>query len=71
MNLMINVDKWEYLMAPPSLQTGMNMVYATKQVLSGAEYQRKARYGDPGQSKARGTIARLFPKPLREAFVKN
>ena len=68
---MINIDKWGYLASVPALQTGENMVFGVKELLSGAEYQRKAKYGDKGQSKARGRLARLFPKPIRESFAKN
>ena len=71
MNLMVNVDKWRYMAGVPALQTGENMVFGMKELVSGDVYERDAKYGDKGQSKARGRLARLFPSVVRERFAKD
>ena len=71
MNLLVNVDKWRYMASMPAQQTGENMVFGMKELVSGDVYERDAKYGDKGQSKARGRLARLFPSVVRERFAKD
>ncbi len=47
------------------------MVFGMKELVSGDVYERDAKYGDKGQSKARGRLARLFPSVVRERFAKD
>ena len=68
MALLMNVDRIEYLMSVPSIDTGLNVLHGIKHVVSGAKYQRDTKYGKKGQSKAKGVIPRLFPKPVRRYF---
>jgi hypothetical protein len=70
MNLIVNIDKWKYMVSVPSLQTGENILWGFKELLSGDVYQRDTKYGEKGQSKARGRLARLFPTMLRERFAR-
>ena len=71
MNLMVNVDKWKYMASVPALQTGENMVFGLKELVSGDVYERDSKYGEARQSKARGRLARLFPSVIRERFARD
>ena len=71
MNLLVNVDKWRYMASMPALQTGENMVFGIKELVSGDVYERDAKYGEARQSKARGRLARLFPSVIRERFARD
>ena len=71
MNLMINVDKWKYMAGVPALSTANNLMFGTKELVTGAKYQRDTKYGPKGSSKARGRFAKLFPKIAREQFVRD
>jgi len=68
MNLMMNIDKWQYLMSVPALDTGLNVLNGLKYIISGSEYQRDTKYFKKGTSKAMGTLPKLFPKPIRKSF---
>ena len=70
MNLMLNIDKWQYMISMPAAQTGENLLFGMKDLVTRAEYQRDAKYGDKGDLKARGRLARLFPNIVRGAFAK-
>jgi hypothetical protein len=71
MNLMINVDKWKYMAGVPALSTANNLMFGTKELVTGAKYQRDTKYGPKGSSKARGRFAKLFPRIAREQFVRD
>ena len=71
MNLMMNIDRWQYLVSMPAAQTAENLVFGMKDLVTRAEYQRDAKYGDAKDLKARGRLARLFPNFVRGAFEKN
>ena len=68
MCLLMNVDRIEYLMGMPSIDTGLNILHGIKHVTTGAKYQRDSKYGKKGESKAKGVVPRLFPKPVRRYF---
>ena len=68
MNLMMNIDKWKYMMTVPALQTGENILSGLKYIITGAEYQRDTKYFKKGTSKAMGTIPKLLPKPVRSTL---
>ena len=70
MNLMLNIDKWQYMISMPAAQTGENLLFGMKDLVSRAEYQRDAKYGDAKDLKARGRLARLFPNIVRGTFAK-
>ena len=70
MNLMLNIDKWQYMISMPAAQTGENLLFGMKDLVTRAEYQRDAKYGDKGDLKARGRLARLFPNIVRGTFAK-
>ena len=46
-------------------------IFGIKELVSGDVYERDAKYGEKGESKARGRLARLFPGIVRERFARN
>ena len=66
MLLIGNVPKLTYMTNIPAMDTVENLGLGMYHLAQGTEYQRKAKYGDKGDSKAVAHFARLIPAVLRK-----
>ena len=69
--LLGNVNKLQYMAAPPMAQTAKNISSGFYNLFSNAKYQRETKYFEKGESKAKGSFVKLLPTFLRELAFEN
>ena len=69
--LISNVKRLHYMAAPPMFQTGKNITEGFANFFSNAKYQRKTKYFEKGDPKAKGSFIKLLPRFLREVAFEN